>query len=87
MTGRTALRHSFAISTLQVFDFHIARSELLALRKYFFLLCGELFPMREGLLMPRQDQGLQCFEIELIETRKYGDIHCREPSAFLLQPQ
>jgi hypothetical protein len=56
---------------LQVFDFHIARSELLALR--------------EDLLMLRQDQGLQCLGIELIEIRKGGGIHCREPSTSLLQ--
>jgi hypothetical protein len=54
-----------------VFDFHIARSELLALR--------------EDLLMLRQDQGLQCLGIELIEIRKGGGIHCREPSTSLLQ--
>jgi len=70
---------------LQVFDLRIARSQLFALRKDFFLLCGELFPMREDLLMQCQDDGLQCFGIELIEIRKCGGIHCREHSAVLLQ--
>jgi hypothetical protein len=42
-------------------------------------------PLREDLLMLRQDQGLQCLGIELIEIRKGGGIHCREPSTSLLQ--
>ncbi len=48
----------FRDQQLQVFDFRIARSELLTLRKDFFLLCGELFLMREGLLTQRQDECL-----------------------------
>jgi len=34
------------------------RSELLALRKDFFLLCGELFLMRKDLLTQRQNECL-----------------------------
>jgi len=52
----------FRDQQLQVFDFRVARSELLTLRKDFFLLCGELFPMREDLFTQRQDQRLQRFE-------------------------
>jgi len=59
-----------------VFDFRFARSKLLALRKDFFLLCGELFLMREDLLMQRPDECLQRFGIELIEVARCGGIHC-----------
>ena len=41
----------FRDQQLQVFDFRIAQSKLLALKKDFLLLCGELFPMREDLLI------------------------------------
>jgi hypothetical protein len=37
------------------------------------------------LLALRKNQGLQRFGIELIEIRKCGGIHGREPSAVLLQ--
>jgi hypothetical protein len=68
-----------------VFDFCITRSELLALRKYFFLLCGELSLMREDLLMQRQDKCLQRFGIQLIEIARCGGIHSREHTALFLQ--
>src|ERR1700730_10996014 len=68
-----------------MFDFHVTRSKLLALRKDFLLLCRELFSMRENLLMQRQDECLQGFGIELIEIGKSSGIHRRHSIAVSLQ--
>jgi hypothetical protein len=59
-------------------DFRVARSQLLALRKNFLLLGGELFSMGENLFLQGEDEGLQCFRIQLLKIARCGGIHCTQ---------